>query len=110
MPLLDPGIPTASGARHQHDGGRLVTYFQKDEQLECFSTRVQLRNKFRLLAVSLSKWSDFSADAGTLPDKTWTKRSHTQLHKFFVKGTMVAPLTTAGVSDEVADVCRIPRT
>ena len=34
------------------------------------------------------------------PDKTQTKHSHTQLHKeeslFFVKGTMVAPLTTAG--------------
>ena len=35
------------------------------------------------------------------PDKTQTKRSHTQLHKeeslFFVKGMMVAPLTTTGV-------------
>ena len=26
VPLLDPGIHTASGARLQHDGGRLVTY------------------------------------------------------------------------------------
>ena len=25
VPLLDPGIHTASGARLQHDGGRLVT-------------------------------------------------------------------------------------
>ena len=52
--------------------------------------------------------SDLRADTGTLffPDKTQTKRSHTQLHKeeslFFVKGMMVAPLSTVGVSDEVA--------
>ena len=26
VPLLDPGIHTASGARLQHDGGRLVTF------------------------------------------------------------------------------------
>ena len=26
VPLLDPGIHTASGARLQHDGGRLVSY------------------------------------------------------------------------------------
>ena len=26
VPLPDPGIHTASGARLQHDGGRLVTY------------------------------------------------------------------------------------
>ena len=53
-------------------------------------------------------WSDLRADSGTLffLDKTQTKLSHTQLHKeerlFFVKATMVAPWTTAGVSDEVA--------
>ena len=57
IPLPDPGIHTASGARLQHDGGRLVTHtnFQKDELLECFSTRVQFRNQFCLLAVSLSR-------------------------------------------------------
>ena len=54
-PLLDPGIHTASGARLQHDGGRLVTNFQKDEQFECFSMRVQIRNQFCLLAVSNRK-------------------------------------------------------
>ena len=57
---------------------------------------------------------DLLADTGTLffPDKTQTKRSHTQLHKeesvFFVKGTMVAPLTTAGVGDEVAPEIQMP--
>ena len=59
-------------------------------------------------------WSDLRADTGTLffPDKTQTKRSHTQLHKkeslFFVKKTMVAPMTTAGVSDEVAQEIQMP--
>ena len=59
-------------------------------------------------------WSDLRADTGTLffPAKTQMKRSHAQLHKgeslFFVKGTMVAPVTTAGVSDEVAQEIQIP--
>ena len=59
-------------------------------------------------------WSDLRGDTGThfFPDKTQTKRSHTQLHKeeslFFVNGTMVAPLTAAGVSDEVAQEIQMP--
>ena len=59
-------------------------------------------------------WSDLRADTGTLffPDKIQTKHSHTQLHKeeslFFIKGMMVAPLTTAGVSDELAQELQMP--
>ena len=59
-------------------------------------------------------WSDLRADTGTLffPDKIQTKRSQTQLHKeeslSFVKGMMVAPLTTAGMSDEVAQELQMP--
>ena len=59
-------------------------------------------------------WSDLRADTGTLffPDKIQAKHSQTQLHKeeslFFVKGMMVAPLSTAGVSDEVAQELRMP--
>ena len=59
-------------------------------------------------------WSDLRADTGTLffPDKIQTKHSHTQLHReeslFFVKGMMVAPLSTAGVSDEVAQELQMP--
>ena len=58
--------------------------------------------------------SDLRADTGTLfsPDKIQTKRSHTQLHTeeslFCVKGMMVAPLSTAGVSDEVAQELQMP--
>ena len=59
-------------------------------------------------------WSVLRADTGTLffPDKIQTKRSQTQLHVeeslFFVKGMMVAPLSTAGVSDEVAQELQMP--
>ena len=37
--------------------------FQKDEELECFSTRVQLRNQFCLLAVSLSRGAQVMAQS-----------------------------------------------
>ena len=53
IPSPDPGIHTASGARLQHDRGRL-TNFQQDEQSEYFSTCVLCRNQFCLLAVSLT--------------------------------------------------------
>ena len=49
VPLPDPGLHSASGARLQHDGGRLVGQF------ECFSTRVQFRDQFCPLVVSLSR-------------------------------------------------------
>ena len=77
---------------------------------------MQFRNQLCLLArlAQQGYWSDLRADTGTLffPDKNQTKHSHTQLHKeeslFFVKGMMVAPLTTAGVSDEVAQELQMP--
>ena len=59
-------------------------------------------------------WSDLRADIGTLffPEKIQTKHSQTQLHKeetlFFVKGMLVAPLSIAGVSDEVAQMLQMP--
>ena len=101
MPLLDPGIRTALGARLQHDGGRLVTYKLPEGRT--------IRVLFHACAVqkpilSLGRiaqqvyWSDLRADTGTLffLDKIQTKRGHTQLQKeeslFFVKGMMVAPL------------------
>ena len=46
------------------------------------------------------------------PDKIQTKHSQTQLHKeeslFCVKGMLVAPLSTAGVSDEVVQELQMP--
>ena len=59
-------------------------------------------------------WSDLRADTGRLffPDKIQTKHSQTQWHKdeslFLVKGMMFAPLSTAGVSDEVAQELQMP--
>ena len=59
-------------------------------------------------------WSVLRADTGTLffLDKIQTNHSQTQLHKeeslFFVKGMLVAPLSTAGVSDEVAQELQMP--
>ena len=55
--LPDPGIHTVSGARLQHDGGRLVTYkLPEGRTYRVFlHARVQFRNQFCLLAVSLSR-------------------------------------------------------
>ena len=77
--------------------------------------RVRFRKPSCLLVVTQQEyWSDLRADTGTLffPDKIQTKHSQTQLHKeeslFFVKGMMVAPLSTAGASDEVAKELQMP--
>ena len=111
VPLPDPGIHTASGAILQHDGRRLVTYkIPERRTIRVLFHACAVQKPILSLARLAQKgyWSDLRADTGTLffPDMTQTKRSDTQLHKeeslFFVKGTMVAPLTTAGVSDEVA--------
>ena len=117
VPLFDPRIHTASGARLQHDGGRLVTY----KLPEGWTIRVLFHacevQKPILSLVCLARQvysSDLRADHGTLffPDKSQTKHNQTQLHKeeslFFVKGMLVAPLSTAGVSDEVAQELQMP--
>ena len=76
IPLLDPGIHTASGARLQHDGGQLVT------------NKLPEGRTIRVLFHACA--SDLRADTGThfFSVKTETKRSHAQLHKeeslFFV--------------------------
>ena len=111
IPLPDPGVHTASGARLQHDGGRLVTYKLPEGRTFRVLFHACAAQKPILSLGCLAQrglWSDFRADSGTLffPDKSQTKRSQTQLHKeeswFFVKGMLVAPLSTAGVGDEVA--------
>ena len=86
------------------------TNFQKDEQFECFSTLVQIRNQFCLLAVSLSRGTGVIF-VQTLEHCSFLTRSRRNVATHsctgkrvcsFVKGMMVAPLSTAGVSDEVA--------
>ena len=117
IPSTDPGIHTACGARLRHDGGRLVTYKLPEGRtirVLFHACAVQKPNLSLVRLAQQGYWSDLRADTGTLffPDKTQTKRTHTQLHKeeslFFVTETMVAPLTTAGASDEVAQETQMP--
>ena len=111
VPLPDPGIHTASGARLQQDGGRLVTYkLPEGRTIRVLCKACAVRKPILSLGRLAQQvyWSDLRADTGTLffPDKIQTKHSQTHLHKeeslFFVKGMLVAPLSTAGWSDEVA--------
>ena len=116
-PLPDPGIHTASGARLLHDGGRLVASKLPEGRTIRVLFHASAVQKPILSLGCLAQqgyWSDLRADTGTLffPDKIQTKHSQTQLHKedslFFVQGMLVAPLSTAGVSDEVAQELQMP--
>ena len=68
--------------------------------------RVRFKSPSCLLVVSLRMEYLF------FPDTIQTNHSQTQLHKeeslFFVKGMLVAPLLTAGVSEEVAQKSQMP--
>ena len=117
IPLPDPGIHTASGARLQHDGGRQVTYKLPEGRSRRVLFHACAVQKPILSLGCLAQqeyWSDIRADTGTLffLDKIQTKHSQTQLHKeeslFFVQGMLIAPLTTAGVSDEVVQELQMP--
>ena len=117
IPLPDPGIHTACGARLQHDGGRLVTYkLSEGRTIRVLSHACGVQKPSLSLGCLAQHgyWSDLRADTGKLffPDKIQTKHSQTQLHKeeslFFVKGMLFAPLSTAGVSDEVAQELQMP--
>ena len=82
IPLPDPGIHTASGARLQHDGGRLTTNKLSEGRTirVLFHACAVQKPILSLCGLSLQgSWSDLRADTGTLffPDKTQTKRSHT---------------------------------
>ena len=90
VPLLDRGIHTAS---------ELDSNMTEDDWCH---TRLQFRNQSCLLVVV---HCSFLA-------RSRAKHSQTQLHKeespFFVKGVLVAPLSTASVSDEVAQELQMP--
>ena len=110
--LLEP-TQQVEQARLQHDGGRLETYklpAGRTIRVLFHACAVQKPILSRGRLAQQGYWSDLRADTGTLffSDKIQTKRSHTHLYKeeslFFVKGMMVAPMTTAGVSDEVAQL------
>ena len=115
---LTPRIHTVSGARLQHDGGRLVVTFKLPEgrtvRVLFHACEVQQPILSLVCLDQQEYWSDFRADTGTLffLDKIQTQHSQTQLHKgeslFFVKGMLMAPSVTAGVSDDVAQELQMP--
>ena len=117
VPLLDRGNPHSSGAQLQHDGGRLVTHkLPQGRTIRVLFHACEVQKPILSLGCLAQQgyWSDLCADTGTLffLDKIQTKHSQTQLHKeeslFLVKGMLVAPLSTAGVSDEVAQELQMP--
>ena len=108
---------TQQVARPQHDGGRLVTCKLPEARTSRVLFHACAVQKPILSLGCLAQqvyWSDFRADTGTLlfPDKIQVQHSKTQLHKeeslFFVQGMLVAPMLTAGVSNEVAQELQMP--
>ena len=116
IPSLDPGIHTASGARLQHDGGRLVTYkLPEGRTIRVLFHACAVQIFFFVSAVSLSRGTGVifvqileHCSFLTIPRSNVASHSCTRKSLFFVKGTMVAPLTTAGVSDKVAQEIQVP--
>ena len=86
IPLLDPGIHTASGAILQHDGGRLVTY-----KLQEGRTIRVLFHACEVLKPILSLGCPFAQTTGTLffLDKVQTKHSQTVRETEDVVGVVI---------------------
>ena len=99
VPLLDPGVHTASGARIHHDGGRLVIQtFRRTVNSSAFPC-VRGSKTHTLLVVSLSRGSGVifaQTQVHFFLVKIQTQHSQAQLHKeeslFFVTGMLMAPL------------------
>ena len=96
IPLPDPGIHTASGARLQHDGGRLVTCKLPEGRairvlFHACAVQKQILS-LRCLAQQ-EYWGVLRADTGALffLDKIQTKHSQTQLHKEESLGCWLRP-------------------
>ena len=116
IPLPDPGLHTPSGARLQHDGRRLVRFQLSDGTIRLLFHVCDVEQPILSLGCLAQQgcWSDLRADTGTLffLDRIQKQHSQIQLHKedrlFFVKGKLMAPLVTAGVSDGVAQELHMP--
>ena len=79
-------LHTTSGARLQHDGGRLVTYKLPEGltiRVLFHACAVQKPIVFLGCLAQQEYWSDLRADIGTLffPDMIQTNHSQSQLHK-----------------------------
>ena len=69
VPLLDPGIHTASGARFQHDGGRLVTFkLPEGRTIRVLFHACEVQKPIFSLGCLAQQgyWSDLRADTCTL--------------------------------------------
>ena len=109
VPLLDSGIHTATGARLQHDGGRVVTFkLPEGRAIRVLFHACDVQKPIPVSWLSRSAGVLGVMFAQTLVHcsfltRSRRKRSHTQLHNegvclFFLKGMLVEPLSTAGVS------------
>ena len=117
IPLPDPGLHTASGDRLRIDGRRLVRFkLPEGRTIRLLFHACDVDHPILSLGCLAQQgcWSDLRAATGThfFPDRIQTQDSQTQLHKedrlFFVKGKLMAPLVTAGVSDDVAQELQMP--
>ena len=116
VPLPDSGSHTAREARLKHDGRLMAYKHPEGRTIRVFFHACAVRKPILSLGCLAQEgyWSDLRADTGTLffLDKIQTKHSQTQLHKeeslFFVRGMLVAPVSTAGVRDEVAQELQMP--
>ena len=96
--------------------GGVTINWTSTQRVELASCKVQNKRSFLLGCLAQQEyWSDLRADTGALflPDKIQTNTAkHSQLHKeenlFSVKGMLMAPLVTAGVSDDVAQELQMP--
>ena len=74
--------------------------------------RVGLKNPSCILVVSLSRCTGVIFAQTLVHSSFQTGRGQTQVHKeeslFFVKGMVVALVSTAGVSDELAQESQMP--
>ena len=101
MPLLYPGIHTASGARSQHDGGRLVTYKLPEGRTIRVLFHACAVQKPILSLGCLAQQGTGVIFVHTLVHcsfltrfrRNTVKHSCTRKSLFFVKGMMLAPLS-----------------
>ena len=111
IPLPDPGIHTASGSRLQHDGGRLVTYkLPEGRTIRVHACAVQKPILSPgCLAQQIFVQTLLHCSFLTRSGRNTAKHSCTKKRVYSLsQGMMVAPLTTAGVSDEVAQEIQMP--
>ena len=117
VPLPDPRIHTASGARLQHDGGRLVTYkLPQGRTIRVLFHGCGVQKPSSLLFVPLSRGTGVILAQTHVHRSSLTRSSpNTAKHSCtkkrvcsLSKKMLMAPLVTTGVSDDVAQELQMP--